>query len=84
MNDTLMNYLDDFVMTYLNDIIVYSNTKKDHIQHVKKILQRLRETDIQIDFDKYEFYITETKFFEMIVKRDEIKMNSEKVKLIIK
>ncbi len=46
MNDTLMNYLNDFVMFYLNDIIVYNNIKKDHIQHVKKMLQRLRETNI--------------------------------------
>jgi hypothetical protein len=46
MNDTLMNYLDEFVVAYLNDIIVYSNSKKKHIQHVRKILQRLRETNI--------------------------------------
>ncbi len=84
MNDTFMNYLKDFVIIYLNNIIVYNNTKKNHIQHVKKILQRLRETDIQVDVDKCEFHITETKFLEMIIKRDEIKMNSEKVKIIIK
>jgi hypothetical protein len=46
MNDILMNYLNDFVITYLNDIIIYNNTKKKHIQHVRKILQRLRETNI--------------------------------------
>ncbi len=79
-----MNYLDDFVMTYLNDIIVYSNTKKNHIQHVKKILQHLREANIQVDVDKCEFHITEIKFLNMIIKRDEIKMNSEKIKTIIK
>jgi hypothetical protein len=83
MNDILMNYLDDFVMTYLNNIIVYSNTKKDHIQHVRKILQRLRETNIQVDVNKCEFHITETKFLEMIVDRDDIKMNLEKVRVII-
>jgi hypothetical protein len=78
-----MNYLDDFVVAYLDDIIVYSNTKKDHIEHVKKILQRLREADIQVDVDKCEFHITEIKFLEMIVKRDGIKMNLEKVRAII-
>jgi hypothetical protein len=83
MNDTFINYLNDFVMTYLNDIIVYSNTKKNHIQHVKNILQRLRETDIQVDVDKCEFHITETKFFEIIIERDETKMIFEKIKVII-
>ncbi len=84
MNDILMNYLNEFVITYLNDIIVYSNSKKEHIKHVRKILQRLREAEIQIDVDKYEFHITETKFLEMIVRRDEIKINFEKVRIIVK
>jgi hypothetical protein len=75
MNDTLMNYFNEFVVTYLNDIIVYSNSKKKHIQHKRKILQRLREANIQINVNKCEFHVIETKFLEMIVKRDEIKMN---------
>jgi hypothetical protein len=83
MNDILMNYFDEFVITYLNDIIVYSNSKKEHVQHVRKILQRLREANIQADVDKCEFHITETKFLEMIMNRDDIKMNFEKVKAIV-
>jgi hypothetical protein len=83
MNDTLMNYLDEFVVAYLNDIIVYSNSKKEHIQHVRKILQRLREANIQADVDKCEFHTTETKFLRMIVDRDDIKMNLEKMKAIV-
>ncbi len=83
MNDTLMNYLNEFVITYLNDIIVYSNSKKEHVQHVRKILQRLREINIQIDVDKCEFHIIETKFLEMIIDRDDIKMNFEKVRAIV-
>jgi hypothetical protein len=83
MNDTLMNYLNEFVVAYLDDIIVYNNNKKEHIQHVRKILQRLRETNIQTNVDKCEFHITKTKFLKMIVERDEIKMNFEKIKAII-
>ncbi len=83
MNDILMNYLNEFVIAYLNDIIVYSNSKKEHIRHVRKILQRLREANIQTDVDKCEFHTTETKFLEMIVDRDDIKMNLEKIKAIV-
>jgi hypothetical protein len=83
MNDILMNYLNEFVVAYLDDIIVYRNSKKKHIQHVQKILQRLREANIQVDVDKCEFHITETKFLEMIVDRDDIKMNLEKIKAIV-
>jgi predicted GTPase len=83
MNDTLMNYLNEFVITYLDDIIVYNNSKKEDIQHVRKILQRLRETNIQADVDKCEFHITEMTFLNMIMSRDDIKMNSEKMKTIV-
>ncbi len=83
MNDILMNYFDEFVIIYLNDIIVYSNSKKKHIQYVRKILQRLREANIQIDVNKCEFHIIKTKFLKMIIDRDDIKMNFEKIKIII-
>jgi hypothetical protein len=83
MNDTLTNYLNEFVIIYLNDIIVYSNNKKKHIKHVRKILQRLREANIQTDVNKCEFHITETKFLKMIIDRDDIKMNLEKMKTIV-
>jgi hypothetical protein len=84
MNDTLMNYLNQFVIAYLDDIIVYSNSKKEHIQHVGKILQRLREANIQEDVNKCEFHTIETKFLRMIIDRDDIKMNFEKIKAIVK
>ncbi len=64
MNDTLMNYLNEFVVAYLDDIIVYSNSKKEHIQHVHKILQRLRDVNIQADVNKCEFHTTETKCYD--------------------
>jgi hypothetical protein len=83
MNDTLINYLNEFVIAYLNDIIMYSNSKKEHIKHVRKILQRLREVNIQADVNKCEFHIIEIKFLEMIIDRDDIKMNFEKIKAIV-
>jgi hypothetical protein len=83
MNDTLMNYLNEFVVAYLNDIIVYNNSKKKHVQHVRKILQRLREANIQTDVNKCEFHIIEIKFLDMIINRNDIKMNSEKMKTIV-
>jgi hypothetical protein len=83
MNDTLMNYLNEFVIAYLDDIIVYINNKKEHIQHVRKILQRLREANIQANVDKCEFHIIETKFLDMIMSRDDIKMKFDKIKMII-
>ncbi len=84
MNNTLMNLLNEFVVAYLDDFIVYSNIKKEHIQYVRRILQRLCEANIQADVDKCEFHTIETKFLKMIINRDDIKMNFEKIKAIIK
>jgi hypothetical protein len=84
MNNTSMNYLNEFVVTYLDDIIVYNNSKKKHIQHVRKIFQRLREANIQTDVNKCECHIIETKFLIMIMSRDDIKINLEKMKTIMK
>jgi hypothetical protein len=58
------------------------SNKKRHIQHVRKILQRLREANIQLDIDKCDFHKIEIKFLSMIVDLDEIKMNFKKIRII--
>jgi hypothetical protein len=70
-------------MIYLDDILIYSKTKKEHVQHVRKVLQRLREAGIQSDVDKCDFHTTETKFLDLIVGRNDIRINSEKMKTIV-
>jgi hypothetical protein len=83
MNDVFFDYLDDFVFAYINDILIYSNFKKKHIEHVKKILQRLRDAELQVDINKCEFSMHETKYLNLIVNRDEIRMNSAKTETIL-
>ena len=43
MNDVLADYLDDFVVVFLDDILIYSKTIDDHVVHLRKVLQKLRE-----------------------------------------
>jgi hypothetical protein len=83
MNDVFFDYLNDLISIYINDIFIHSNFKKKHIKYVKKILQRLRNADLQIDIDKCEFSIHEIKYLNLIVDRDEIRMNSEKIETIL-
>ena len=77
-----MKYLDDFVVVYLNDILIYSNSIENHRRHVKKMLQKLKKTGIQIDIDKCEFHVVKTKFLKMIVDRNGVRMNSKKIIVI--
>jgi hypothetical protein len=83
MNDVFFDYLDDFVSIYINDIFIYNNFKKEHVKHVKKMLQRLRNADLQADIDKCEFFVHETKYFDFIVDRNDIRMNFEKIETIL-
>jgi hypothetical protein len=83
MNDVFFDYLDDFVSIYIDDILIYNNSKREHIEHVKKILQRLRDADLQANINKCEFSIHEIKYLDLIVRRDEIRMNSKKIEIIL-
>jgi hypothetical protein len=58
INNVLFNYLDDFCIAYLDNILIYLNNKLKHKQHVKKVLERLRYTSLQINLKKYEFHVT--------------------------
>jgi hypothetical protein len=79
INDTLRDYLDIFCTAYLDDILVYSQTRSEHTQHVRKVLQKLREAGLFAKLAKCEFAVHETKFLGLIVGRDGIKMDPEKV-----
>jgi hypothetical protein len=83
MNDVFFDYLNDFVSIYINDILIYNNFKKEHVEHVKKMLQRLRNANLQIDIDKCEFFVHEIKYLDLIVDRNDIRMNLEKVETIL-
>jgi len=83
MNDVLWDFLNDFCQAYLDDILIYSKTQKKHRQHVKIILDRLQDADLQIDIQKCKFNVEETVFLKIIVSEQDFCMNFIKVKVIV-
>jgi len=83
MNDVLWDFLNDFYQVYLDDILIYSKTKKKHRDHVKLVLSRLREAELQINIQKCEFDVKETVFLEVIVSELDLRMNLSKVTVIV-
>jgi len=83
MNDVLFEYLHQFCQIYLDDIIIYSKILKKHKRHVRLILNRLREADLQIDIDKCKFHVQKIIFLELLISIEELKMNSRKMQAIV-
>jgi hypothetical protein len=83
MNDVFFDYLDEFVSAYINDILIYNNSKTKHTEHVKKMLQRLKNVELQTDINKCDCFVHEIKYLDLIVKRDEIRINSKKIEIIL-
>ncbi len=82
INNMLFNCLHKFCQIYLNDILIYSKILKKHRTHVKKMLDKLREVDLQIDIDKCEFKIQKILFLELLIFINDLRMNSRKVDVI--
>ena len=84
INDTLQEYLNNFCTVYLDDILIYSEIEAEHKIHVKRVLQKLREADLQADITKCTFHIKKILYLELIIITKEIKMNLAKVSIIVK
>ena len=82
VNNVLRRYLDQFVIIYLNDILIYSKIKKKHVQHVRKILQVLKEADLRIKSDKSEFHVQNMQFLDFIITSQKLKMNLKKIEAV--
>ena len=75
MNETLHEYLDIFVTMYLNDILIYSENEKEHVEHVKKVLAKLRTNSLLLKLEKCEFHKNQVEFLGYIIRTHGIKMD---------
>jgi len=84
VNWTLRDYLDEFCSAYVDDILIYTDGDRHcHRQHVTKVMTRLREAGLQLDIDKCEFEVQETKYLGFIIDTKQgVRMDPDKVKAI--
>ncbi len=62
MNDIFQEWLDDFVVVYIDDILIYSGSLEEHVEHLRKVFQRLKENKLYAKFEKCKFGVTEVDF----------------------
>ena len=83
MQDIFRPYLDDFVLVFFDDILVYSKSREDHEKHVKKVLQLLREHKLYAKKSKCSFFSPQIEYLGFIVSEDGISVDPAKVKDIV-
>ena len=82
MNSVFADYLDEFVIVFLDDVLVFSRTTEEHKRHVRLVLQRLREHRLYANMKKCEFFQPKISFLGHVVSRDGIGMDPDKVQAI--
>ena len=79
MNSVLHGYIDDFVLVYLDDILVFSNNKDEHESHLRKVFGRLCEHKLLAKLKKCEFGNTHMKYLRHVVGSGELSVDRDKV-----
>ncbi|KAJ9545153.1 hypothetical protein OSB04_024860 [Centaurea solstitialis] len=82
MNRVCRPYLDKFVIVFIDDILIYSQSKKDHEQHFRLILELLKTEKLYAKFSKCEFWIRVVHFLGHVVNKEEIHVDPAKIEAI--
>ena len=68
INYILKEYLDNFIIVYLDNIIIYSNSKKEYKEYIEQVLGKLYKENMPVIIKKYKFYTKKTDFVGFIIK----------------
>ena len=82
MNDVLHEYLDDFVVIYLNDVLIYLETASEHKRHVCIVLEKLRQAGLYAKLEKCQFSVQEVAFLGYLISPHGVRMDLKKVEAV--
>ena len=82
INSVLRPFLEKSVILYLDDILIYSKTLDEHIQHVREVLQKLLENNLYAKLKKCEFHKNEVQFLGYVISGKGISTDPEKIKSV--
>ena len=82
MKNIFREYLDKFVVVYLDDILVYSKNLKEHEEHVKLVLQKLRDARLCAKLEKCVFHQPKVEFLEYIISIEDLLIDPKKIEVV--
>jgi hypothetical protein len=79
MNKVFMEYLDKFMIVFIDDILIFSKNEEDHDEHLRLVLQKHRENQLYAKLSKCEFWLKEVSFLGHIISEGGISVDPSKV-----
>ncbi|GJS40715.1 putative reverse transcriptase domain-containing protein [Tanacetum coccineum] len=82
MNRVCRPYLDKFVIVFIDDILIYSNTQEEHVEHLRLVLGLLKEENLYAKFSKCEFWLREVQFLRHVINGNGIHVDPSKIEVV--
>ncbi|PKU61001.1 putative mitochondrial protein [Dendrobium catenatum] len=82
MNRVFKDYLDQFVIIFIDDILVYSAFEEDHARHLSIVLDTLRQHQLYAKFSKCEFWLKSISFLGHVVSSEGISVDPQKIQAV--
>lgn len=83
MNKVFRPYLDQFVIVFIDDILIYYLISDDHEQHLRIVLKVLRENQLYAKLSKSEFWLQQLTFLGHVISRDGVSVDPVKVEAVM-
>jgi hypothetical protein len=83
MNKVFMEYLDKFVLVFINDILIYSKTEVEHELHLRLVLERLRANQLYAKFNKWKFWLSQVAFLGHVICAGGVSVDPGKVRDVL-
>ena len=83
MNRVFRPYVDQFVVVFIDDILVYSKDRENHDTHLRVVLETLRKEQLYAKLSKCEFWLNEVSFLRHIVSKEGIRVDPKKIEVVV-
>jgi hypothetical protein len=82
MNKVFMDELDKFIVVFIDDILIYSETTAEHEKHLRTVLEKLRQNQLYAKFEKCEFWLEKVAFLGHVLTADGVAVDPSKIEAV--
>jgi hypothetical protein len=83
MNNMFHPYLDNFVVVFIDDILIFSKTEEDHARHLRIVLETLRQQNFYAKLKKCEFWLSEVGFLGHVINQHGMSVDPSKISTVV-